>query len=209
MASFQCTDVQDRPTEFLDMTSLTLDEGSVTTRLLCNSVERPSVLQTRGEGQGAGAARPACEASKARRCTLWRRLGRAGAVAPRVRRVELWGHHLVGGVCVTRMSPCLLSHRGDATPHNAHPRHGQEAGWCADGAVACPPPLGDASEQRLYTGKLATSSQVGRWAAAGVRETAACPLARGCHPHAIHVQQGFGVVGQGITGKEGDMAIGR
>ena len=52
-------------------------------------------------------------------------------------------------------------------------------------------------------------TQVGRWAAAGVRETAACPLAWGCHPHTIHVQQGFGVVGQGITGKEGDMAIGR
>src|SRR5215207_5847140 len=35
-------------------------------------------------------------------------------------------------------------------------------------------------------------TQVGRWAAAGVRETAAYPLARGCHPHAIHVQQGVG-----------------
>ena len=52
-------------------------------------------------------------------------------------------------------------------------------------------------------------AQVRWWPAAGVRETATRPLAHGCHPHAIHLQQGFGVVGQGITGKEGDVAIGR
>jgi hypothetical protein len=148
MASCQGTDVQDRPTAFWDMTSVTRDKRSVTTRVRCNAVARPSVLQTRGEGQGAGAARLACEVGRARRCTLWRRLGRAGVMAPCMRRVESWGHHLVGGVCGTRMSPCLLAHRGDATPHHAHPRHGQKAGRCADGAVACTPPLGDASEQR-------------------------------------------------------------
>ena len=51
-------------------------------------------------------------------------------------------------------------------------------------------------------------AQVQWWTAAGMRKTAACPLAQGCHPH-LHLQQGFGIVGQGITGKEGDVAIGR
>ena len=52
-------------------------------------------------------------------------------------------------------------------------------------------------------------AHVGRWTAAGVRETTARPLTRGCRPYALYVQQGFGIVGHDSTGHEGERASGR
>jgi hypothetical protein len=52
-------------------------------------------------------------------------------------------------------------------------------------------------------------AQARRWPAARVRATAACPLAPGGHPHALHIPPGGGGVGQGRTGPAGEGAIGR
>ena len=87
---------------------MTFTRGSVTKRVLCIPVERTEECKTRGEG-APGAVRPERDAGRARRCTPWRGLVSAGAVAQRVLCMWSWGHHPVCGACVTRMQPCFLT----------------------------------------------------------------------------------------------------